>query len=196
MATVIILLEIFLALSGIYSIISSLIRLNKSNSQSAEPHSSIQTKWFNWLAPAGLVYGALAITGTIFLIRFDSTTQSEVTISNYQERIKQLEDDNRKYRLLTGDTTGSTTSSFIVTFQSTGSKPILGGRILLTYEGDRLIFGGSQGVADQKDWEYMTNIHSTNIPGKFFMKVSYREIWGVNVFRNESGDLTVHFYHP
>ena len=42
MHNVIILLEIFFGLSGIYFIIASLNRLKKNNSQSPEPHSSIQ----------------------------------------------------------------------------------------------------------------------------------------------------------
>ena len=196
MDNVIILLEIFFGLSGIYSIIAFLNRLKKNNSQSSEPHSSIQTKWFKWLAPAGFIYGALSIIGTIFLIRFDSTGSLKTTIFTLQERVKQLEDDNRRLYILTGDTSGSTTSSFCVTFWKTGSKPILGGRILIIYESDRFIFSGSQGVAGQKDWQYVTNVRELIIPDKFFMKISYHEIWGINVFRNEDNYLTLQFYHP
>ena len=189
-------LHVFLALSGVYAIVKALGRLNRPSPGAVTSDSALQTKWFKWLAPAGLTYGILAIVLVIVLIRIDSTPKYESAISALSSRVQQLEEENKHLRYLSGDTTGSSSSLFHVAFKNSATKPIFGARVLLSYSPSAFNFKGIEGISDRKDGSFQGDSREVKIPDRFFIRLSYYEVWGVNVFKDEQFNTIVQFYRP
>lgn len=181
----------FFFISGIYSIIISLINLGQH-----KPDSTIETKLFKFNAPVGITYGIAALLVVVGIIKLDKQDAQDDEIQNLKS--KNIDLTIRNHQLLTSD---SAVSQDVIqeTFSYFNPQSIFNGKVLVQAEsggltGDpNLKFTGIIGLSPSQSGPFdILNIETTK--GKrFYFMTSDSVVWGVNTI-DDVGHLTLEIY--
>ena len=188
---VLIVVYVFLLWSAFYAIITALIRLNSQKGQQ-ETVSALEAWRFKWSAPAGLVYGLLVFAMIFLSIKYEYAEDLNAKIDNLNHRIATLDNENLYLRMLKSDSTSG--SSFMTVFKHTGTMPVLGGRILLSYSFISFKFDGATGVSESPNGPFLINDIPAVIPQKLYVQIDSTSLWGVNIYKDESYQVVFQFY--
>ena len=171
MDVIIVYIGVFFALSGGYSIIESLSKLGKDKSD-----SSIQTGWFKLNAPAGFIYGIVAIGIVILLIKFHDYGAQTDKIENLENQLSEIKNvDLNKSKNLN-----------LINVKFNREKPIsiFDGKILMNYIPREIEFSGIIGISKTKNGEFKNSKIEISKGMKFYFKTNDSIIWGINVLKS------------
>lgn len=87
MDIILVLLGIFFAASGAYEIVESLSKLGKNKSD-----ASIEIGWFKMNAPAGFMYGIIAIGIVIAVIKYHGSENQLSKIKKIENKLTEIQD--------------------------------------------------------------------------------------------------------
>ena len=154
---------VFLALTGAGAIVSALGRLGSK----AEPDSALETKLFKWSAPAGLVYGVVAILLVIGIIKFWSYPDKEPAVVAV--------DPNASVRII---------------LKSSESASAIGSRLVITYDknaigSSELRFQGIVGASSSSFGPFNETVRKVQRGDQFFVQLEDHSIWGINVLAEQ-----------
>ncbi len=186
------LLYIFLAGTGIYSIVLSLYKLTNPH-KVVDPNSTIQTKLFKLSGPIGFVYGVFVIILVIILVRTDNSNKLTNILRQAEAHNAILERENIYLKSIVGDSTSTEPSYFKITVSAYNPSSILGGKVLIQWEANSIQFKGIKGASIEERGVYEKFNFQISVGDKFFIKLFSETIYGVNVL-NDLGGLTLEFY--
>ncbi|BFM21123.1 hypothetical protein [Gilvimarinus japonicus] len=161
--TYVVFLCVFLALTGAGGIVSALGRLGSK----VESDSALETKLFKWSAPAGLVYGVVAILLVIGIIKFWSYPDKEPAVVAV--------DPNASVR---------------IKLTSRESASAIGSRVVITYDknaigSSELRFQGVVGASSSSFGPFNETVRRVQRGDQFFVQLEDRSVWGVNVLAEQ-----------
>ncbi len=182
-------LYIILVWSGVKAIRAGLRQLNNPKAGSPTSDSTLQTIWFKWYGPAGLIYGAIAIISVIFMAKSDFSTEYPNMVVGLQSRIKDLEEENAYFRAVVKDSSKYSRYTFTADIYR-GSTPLFGGTVLLTYDGEHFIFKGVKGVSRDRTGPFYLDTIDYKDGDKFYLKLDSDQVWGVNVYTGYTNNIT------
>lgn len=171
-STLVVFLCIFLVFSGAVAIVSALKRLGSPSSGMAD--SAFETKFFKWSAPAGLVYGVVAIMLVIGIIKFWSYPVKE-----------QLAESNKNFPIRTA-------------LSATKSVSVLNGKLLISYDHrisgpSELRFQGVIGVSSSFAGPFKEISKFVKAGEQIFVQLHDNSIWGINIL-DERGDMDIEVF--
>ncbi|HEX8426647.1 hypothetical protein [Hymenobacter sp.] len=190
-AIFIVFIGIFLAFSGLYSIVVSMNSLGQHKSD-----SSIETKYFKFNAPVGITYGIVALLSVVGLVYFDRY-QDRLAFSNQLEAENtELKYRNHKLRTTLGD------SARIISevFKYEEPKSIFNGRVLIAIDGLEINFTGIVGIAKtmpigKGPVKFSRQTIAVEQGKRFFILLrDMKSIWGVNILKDYGREVTLEFY--
>ena len=188
---------LFLIGSGIYAIVTSLMQLKKPDDKSPV-NSAIETKWFKYNAPAGLVYGIVSLLTVIAIVKLDQVSQYRTLAINLEAQVADLKKQNEALQSSVAGSVLNAPSLFSVTINTDEPKSLFGGRVLIVYETrlfskSRLEFRGVAGLSWAEKGPFQNKDIEFGKGDKFFAKLEDDAIWGVNVI-NETYKVILEFY--
>jgi hypothetical protein len=161
----VIFLCVFLVLTGAGAIIVALGRLGSTSK--GEPDSALETMLFKWSAPAGLIYGVIAILLVIGIIKFWSYPDKEPAVV--------VSDPNAAVRAI---------------LRSNESTSVIGSRVLITY--DKKVIGSSElrlqgivGASGSPSGPFNETVRKVQRGDQFFVQLRDRSLWGINVLAEQ-----------
>lgn len=191
---------IFLVISGAIAIIAAIVKIcNPSSSSGVSPDSSIETKWFKFNAPAGIVYGIIAIFSVIFIVKYDNRYKYREIIYKLRQEVLSLQKENRSLKQkLAIKSPEEGWSTFKANISSIEPLSLFNATVLVTYDYNvfsksTLEFKGIKGISAVPDGKYISKKIEFSVGDRFFIKLLSYEIWGVNVL-GEVGGATLEFF--
>jgi hypothetical protein len=187
-----IIIYVFLLWSAFYAIITALNRLKSQKGQQQEAASALEAWRFKWSAPAGLVYGLLVFVLIFLSIKYEYAEHLKGQVDILNSRIAALESENQYLRTLNSDSTSG--RSFTTVFKYSGTVPVLGGRVLLSYSSSTFKFDGAIGLAESPSGPFRAIEVPYQVPQKVYVKIDSTSVWGVNIYKDESNQVVFQFY--
>jgi hypothetical protein len=165
----------FLAFTGAGAIISALSRLRSPSKE--ESHSALETKLFKWSAPAGLVYGVVALLLVVGIIKFWSYagkgSVNEAANADGAPRIV----------LKPRESTSVVESGVLITYNKNAFKA------------SELGFQGVVGVSSLASGPFEGASRRVKRGDQFFIQLHDHSVWGINVLAEEV-DMAIEIFSP
>lgn len=198
--TVFIFIYIFLVITGGVAIIASLVKIaSKTPQHSGVSDSSVETIWFKFNAPAGFVYGLVAIFSVIFMVKYDHSFKYKEIINRLNQEVSIIKIENEELKTkLSINASDRGDSTFIVNVPSYAPLSLFNATVLIIYDHhvfskSILEFKGIKGISFSKDGTYDQNQIEFEKGDRLFLKLDTDKIWGVNIL-NEASGVTLEFY--
>ena len=192
---------IFLVITGAIAIIAALVKIVTKTSGPSEPaDSSVETLWFKFNAPAGFVYGLIAIFSVIFMVKYDHGAEYKKIIYRLKQEASTIKDENAELKKrLSINASDRGDSTFTVEISSYEPLSLFNATVMIVYDHNvfsksTLEFKGIAGVSFSHDGKYDLNKIEFEKGDRFFLKLTSGQIWGVNILR-ESGGATLEFFN-
>lgn len=180
----------FLVFSGFVSIAVAIYRVATGQVGSrTDADSSVELKWFKFNAPAGFVYGLVAIGLVIAVEKFD---ENQFLHARLRERDREVaERDGEVGRLknrVASLSSEGIENSFTAAIRGTEAASLFGGRVLAIYDrgafsSSTIEFRGAVGVAKEKGGTPATGPVKIEKGDRLFLKVAEGDEWTVNVLK-------------
>lgn len=191
---------IFLVITGGIAIIASLIKIaSKNTGPSDQADSSVETVWFKFNAPAGFVYGLVAIFSVIFMVKYDYSAEYKRVIYRLEQESTTIKNENAELRKrLSINASSMGDSTFTVDVASYEPLSLFNATVMIVYDHNAfsksiLEFKGIAGVSFSYDGNYNSQKIEFKKGDRFYLKLTSGQIWGVNILR-EMGNATLEFF--
>ena len=198
--TPIIFIYIFLVITGAIAIIAALVKIITQSSATPEPSdSSIETIWFKFNAPAGFVYGIIAILLVIFFVKYDHSAEYKKIIYNLKQEVSNIENENADLKMrLSINASDRGESAFTVEVSLYEPLSLFDATVMIIYDHNvfsksTLEFKGVTGVSFLRDGKYDHKKIEFEKGDRIFLKLTSGQIWGINILK-EYGGTTLEFF--
>jgi len=202
--TPIIFIYIFLVFTGAIAIIAALVKIIMQiimqSSATPEPSdSSIETIWFKFNAPAGFVYGIIAILLVIYFVKYDHSAEYKKIIHNLKQEVSNIENENADLKMrLSINASDRGKSAFTVEVSSYEPLSLFDAAVMIIYDNNvfsksTLEFKGVTGVSFSHDGKYDHKKIEFEKGDRIFLKLTSGQIWGINIL-NEGYRTILEFF--
>jgi hypothetical protein len=177
----------FLAGSGVYSIVVSLVNLTKLKQSPSD--SALHTKFFKFNAPVGFTYGILSLLIVVSIVYFNDQKVLKADNDRLKSDIEQIKKENEALKIKYSNCDKAT---FTVYLNSDIPISIFGGTVVVTFVNKTfsksyLKFNGISGAAKLKNGPFDNAYIEFEYGAKCFIKLDNAEIWGINIFQTYNG---------
>ncbi len=178
MTAILVLIGLFLSITGSITIIKSIQKLGSHKSD-----STLETKLFKFSAPVGFTYGIVAFLSVAGLVKLQNVSDQTDKINGLEIENENLKTENSRLHSNQKDT-GEV--SFEVHLYSHDVKSIMNGKVLIQIEkpvfsDPRIKVQGIIGMCELKSKVFKDTTVTIAKGKRFYMMTKDSVIWGVNV---------------